>query len=76
MASAASAQAQKVYWIGRHAAVPELGSPISKVHKEGLQLLRSLGWAQVGCLECILIASSAASSSSSRALCTMSACST
>jgi hypothetical protein len=50
MASAASAaQAQKVYWIGRHAAVPELGSPVSKIHKEGLQLLRSMGWTQVRC---------------------------
>jgi hypothetical protein len=39
--------AQKVYWICRHAVNPEKGSPVSKIHKEGLLLLRSMGWAQV-----------------------------
>eukprot|EP00878_Enallax_costatus_P009120 GHUV01009534.1.p1 GENE.GHUV01009534.1~~GHUV01009534.1.p1 ORF type:complete len:411 (+),score=112.65 GHUV01009534.1:134-1366(+) len=37
----------KVYWVGRHATRPELGSPVSKVHGAGLAILKQLGWQQV-----------------------------
>lgn len=37
----------KFYWVGRHATTPELGAPVSKVHRAGLCLLDSLGWTRV-----------------------------
>lgn len=42
-------EAKKVFWLGNHASQRAWGAPVSKVHSTGgLQLLKSLGWDQVG----------------------------
>ena len=37
----------KVYWHGRHPTFPGYSSPLGKLHKQGIQHLRSLGWHEV-----------------------------
>jgi hypothetical protein len=42
-------EVRKVFWLGKHASLQELGVPLGKVHKAGLAVLLSHGWQQVGC---------------------------